>query len=53
MMTQMDLRLDFSFLAPLLGEELPEVAESARVETLAAFFSLAILDAAYIIEKLC
>jgi hypothetical protein len=42
-----DLRLDFCFLAPLLGEELPEVLdESARVETLAAFLLFAILDAA-------
>ena len=48
-----DLRLDFGFLAPLLGEELPEVlAESARVETLAAFLLLAILNAADIVEKI-
>ena len=48
-----DPRLDFDFLAPLLGEELPEVlAESARVETLAAFRLLAILDAADIVGKI-
>jgi hypothetical protein len=42
-----DLRLDLDFLAPLLGDELSEVlAESARVETLAAFLLLMILDAA-------
>jgi hypothetical protein len=41
-----DLRLDLFFLAPLLGEELPEVAESARVVALAAFLLLIILDAA-------
>ena len=48
-------RLDFDFLAPLLGEELPEVlAESARVETLAAFLLLEILNAADIIgKKMC
>ena len=49
-----DPRLDFDFLAPLLGEELPEVlAESARVETLAAFLLLEILNAADIIGKNC
>jgi hypothetical protein len=48
-----DLRLDFVVLAPLLGEELPEVlADSARVETLAAFRLLAILNAADIIGKI-
>jgi hypothetical protein len=51
--SSVDLRLDFCFLAPLLGEELPEVlAESARVETLAAFRLLAILNAADIIGKI-
>ena len=40
-------RLDFDFLAPLLGEELPEVlADSARIETLAALRLLLILNAA-------
>jgi hypothetical protein len=33
-----DQSLDFNVLAPILGEELPEVLDvSARVETLAAF----------------
>jgi hypothetical protein len=48
-----DLRLDYGFLAPLLGEELPEVlAESAIVVTLAAFLLLEILNAADIIGKI-
>ena len=51
--SSVDLRLEFDFLAPLLGEELPEVlAESARVETLAAFLLVAILNAADIVEKI-
>jgi hypothetical protein len=50
--SSVDLRLAFDFLAPLVGEELPEVAESARVETLAAFLLLAILDAADILRKI-
>jgi hypothetical protein len=51
--SSVDQSLDFDVLAPLLGEELPEVLDvSARVETLAAFLLSAILNAADILGKI-